>query len=66
MFRPADEIFEDAAANLEQLSTSAGGKDASLIVSKEDVIRFTSLECCKSALSRVCDVKGTRLYSMSS
>ncbi|KAJ7079127.1 ribonuclease H2, subunit B [Mycena belliarum] len=57
MFRPADEIFEDAATNLEQSSTSSAGKDATLIVSKEDVLEFTSLECCKSALSRVCDVK---------
>ncbi|KAJ7702974.1 ribonuclease H2, subunit B [Mycena rosella] len=57
MFRPADEIFEDAAANLEQTSTSAAGKDNLLIVSKEDVLQFTSLECCQSALSRVCDVK---------
>ncbi|KAJ7772589.1 ribonuclease H2, subunit B [Mycena maculata] len=57
MFRPEDEIFEDAAANLEQTSTAAAGKDASLIISKEDVIEFTSMECCESALKRVCDVK---------
>ncbi|KAJ7497514.1 ribonuclease H2, subunit B [Mycena latifolia] len=57
MFRPADEIFEDAAVNLEQSSTSTAGKDISLIVSKDDVLQFTSLECCKSALNRVCDVK---------
>ncbi|KAJ7091174.1 ribonuclease H2, subunit B [Mycena epipterygia] len=57
MFRPADEIFEDAAANLQQSSTSTAGKDTSLIVSKDDVLQFTSLECCKSALKRVCDVK---------
>ncbi|KAJ6587130.1 ribonuclease H2, subunit B [Mycena vulgaris] len=57
MFRPADEIFEDAAANLEQSSTATAGKDGSLIISKEDVLRFTALECCKSALNRVCDVK---------
>ncbi|KAJ7747352.1 ribonuclease H2, subunit B [Mycena metata] len=57
VFRPADEIFDDAAANLEESSTAAGDKDASLIVSKEDVLRFTSMECCKDALKRVCDVK---------
>ncbi|KAJ6596657.1 ribonuclease H2, subunit B [Mycena sp. CBHHK59/15] len=57
MFRPADEIFDDAATNLEESSTSAAGKDVSLIVSKEDVLRFTSLECCQSALNRICDMK---------
>ncbi|KAJ7045731.1 ribonuclease H2, subunit B [Mycena alexandri] len=57
VFRPADEIFDDAAANLEESSTAAGDKDASVIVSKEDVLRFTSMECCKNALKRVCDVK---------
>ncbi|KAJ7496044.1 ribonuclease H2, subunit B [Mycena galericulata] len=56
-FRPEDEIFEDAAANLELASISTAGKDASLLISKEDVIRFTSLECCRTALKRVCDVK---------
>ncbi|KAJ7200492.1 ribonuclease H2, subunit B [Mycena rebaudengoi] len=57
MFRPADEIFEDAAANLEESSTSAAGKDISLIVSKDDVLHFTSMGCCQDALKRVCDVK---------
>ncbi|KAF7361700.1 hypothetical protein MVEN_00513600 [Mycena venus] len=56
-FRPADEIFDDAAANLEQSSTSAADKDVSLIISKDDVLQFTSMECCKTALKRVCDVK---------
>jgi ribonuclease H2 subunit B len=63
MFRPADEIFEDAAANLEQSSTSAADKDVSLLVSKEDVFQFASMECCINALKRVCDVKGARLHS---
>ncbi|KAF7376320.1 hypothetical protein MSAN_00047500 [Mycena sanguinolenta] len=56
-FRPADEIFEDAVANLEESSTSAADKDASLIISKEDVLQFTSMECCTTALKKVCDVK---------
>ncbi|KAF8210503.1 ribonuclease H2, subunit B [Mycena galopus ATCC 62051] len=56
-FRPADEIFDDAAANLEQASTSAADKDSSLIISKDDVLQFTSMDCCKAALRRVCDVK---------
>ncbi|KAJ7188027.1 ribonuclease H2, subunit B [Mycena filopes] len=57
VFRPADEIFDDAAANLEESSTAVSDKDVSLIVSKEDVLRFASMECCKRALKRVCDVK---------
>ncbi|KAJ7680532.1 ribonuclease H2, subunit B [Mycena polygramma] len=57
MFRPIDEIFEDAASNLEQSSTSAENKDVSLIVSKDDVLQFATLECCRNALKRVCDVK---------
>ncbi|KAJ7902042.1 Ydr279p protein family-domain-containing protein [Mycena olivaceomarginata] len=59
-FRPADEIFDDAAANLQESSTSAADKDVSLIISKDDVLQFTSMECCTSALRRVCDVKGAR------
>ncbi|KAJ7163611.1 ribonuclease H2, subunit B [Mycena crocata] len=57
MFRPADEIFEDAAANLEESSTSTAGKDSSLLITREDVIRFSSLKCCINALKHVCDVK---------
>ncbi|KAJ7217837.1 ribonuclease H2, subunit B [Mycena pura] len=55
MFRPADEIFEDAATNLEQVS--AANKDVSLHISKEDILYFTSMDCCRKALRRVCDVK---------
>ncbi|KAK7005697.1 ribonuclease H2, subunit B, partial [Favolaschia claudopus] len=56
-FRPADEIFEDAAANLEESSSSTADKDSSLIISRDDVAQFTSMECCNAALKRVCDVK---------
>ncbi|KAJ7268785.1 ribonuclease H2, subunit B [Mycena haematopus] len=56
-FRPADEIFDDAAANLEESSTSAANKDNSLIISKDDILQFTSMDCCIAALKRVCDVK---------
>ncbi|KAJ7072116.1 ribonuclease H2, subunit B [Mycena amicta] len=51
MFRPADEIFEDAATNLEQSS------EPSTSIRKEDVLYFASMECCRRALKRVCDVK---------
>ncbi|KAJ7602260.1 ribonuclease H2, subunit B [Roridomyces roridus] len=57
MFRPEDEIFEDAAANLEETSTASAAQDPSLLVSKDDVMRFTSLRCCQPALKRICDVK---------
>ncbi|KAJ7937480.1 hypothetical protein B0H13DRAFT_1852451 [Mycena leptocephala] len=46
---PADEIFEDAAANLEQSSTSAADKDVSLLISKEDVFQFGVMRKCTQA-----------------
>ncbi|KAF7306082.1 hypothetical protein HMN09_00763300 [Mycena chlorophos] len=52
MFRPADEIFEDAATDLDKPSS-----DASKSITKEDVLYFTSMQCCRRALRCICDVK---------
>ncbi|KAF7321755.1 hypothetical protein MKEN_00697200 [Mycena kentingensis (nom. inval.)] len=51
MFRPADEIFEDAATNLAQSS------DPETSIPKDDVTYFTSMECCRKAMRRICEVK---------
>ncbi|KAJ3853762.1 ribonuclease H2, subunit B [Lentinula lateritia] len=50
-FRTADDIFEEAAIKLEQSSS----KDSSETISAKDVATFTSMNCCKDALSRICD-----------
>ncbi|KAF7315468.1 hypothetical protein MIND_00061800 [Mycena indigotica] len=51
MFRPADEIFEDAATILEQPA------DTSNSISREDMTYFTSIKGCTRALRCVCDVQ---------
>ena len=55
-FRPADDIFEDAARKIEE----RGGKynDASFVVNAQDILQFASLTCVKDSLQRVCDIKG--------
>lgn len=58
-FRPADDIFEDAAVKLEEVSRSRASEDSTMLLSKEDIATFTSLECCRRALRHVCDVKGS-------
>ncbi|KAF4567569.1 hypothetical protein EYR40_006570 [Pleurotus pulmonarius] len=55
LLRPADDIFEEAIANLTQ-STSEESR-AAPAVSAEDLTRFVELECTKRAMSRVCEVK---------
>ncbi|KAL0576284.1 hypothetical protein V5O48_005693 [Marasmius crinis-equi] len=54
-FRPADDIFEDVALKLE--ATMSTSKDPSHHVSSKDVRTFTSLQCCKDALGRICEVE---------
>ncbi|GLB37612.1 putative ydr279p protein family (RNase H2 complex component) [Lyophyllum shimeji] len=53
-YRPADDIFEDAAAKLH--ATSGKPDDGPWILTK-DIIRFGSLPCVKAALAHICDVK---------
>ncbi|KAL4267731.1 Ribonuclease H2 subunit B [Pleurotus pulmonarius] len=55
LLRPADDIFEEAIANLTQ-STSEESR-AAPAVSTEDLTRFVELDCTKRAMSRVCEVK---------
>ncbi|KAF8558009.1 hypothetical protein OG21DRAFT_1475189 [Imleria badia] len=54
-FRPADDIFEDAARNVAEASMA--DQDASASVGVEDVMRFAALECTKGAMKRLCDIK---------
>ena len=51
-YRPADDIFEEASARLQG---SQGELDG---VFNDDVRYFSSLECVKAALTRICEVKG--------
>ncbi|KAJ3923958.1 ribonuclease H2, subunit B [Lentinula edodes] len=50
-FRTADDIFEEAASKLEQSSS----KDSIETISAKDVATFASMNCCKDALTRICD-----------
>jgi len=54
-FRPADDIFEEAAAQLTKAVPK--DKDPPTIISEKDVLCLLSLECIKNALKRMCDVK---------
>ncbi|CAK5281794.1 unnamed protein product [Mycena citricolor] len=53
LFRPMDEIFDDAADNLAETTQVSADKDTH--ISKDDVQALTSLPCCHSAMKRVCD-----------
>ncbi|KAF8829085.1 hypothetical protein HHX47_DHR3000878 [Lentinula edodes] len=53
-FRTADDIFEEAASKLEQSSS----KDSIETISAKDVATFASMNCCKDALTRICDSQG--------
>ncbi|KAJ3762825.1 ribonuclease H2, subunit B [Lentinula raphanica] len=50
-FRTADDIFEEAAMKLEQASS----KDPIQAILAKDIATFTALDCCKDALTRICD-----------
>jgi ribonuclease H2 subunit B len=60
-FRPADDIFEEAALKLYKAYATFGGYEALTVVSEKDVLYFTSLDSVKSALKHICDVKGIYL-----
>jgi ribonuclease H2 subunit B len=51
-YRPADDIFEEAAENLKNNSGETEGTYSN------DVMRFSSLDCVKKALKRICEEKG--------
>ncbi|KAF8639501.1 hypothetical protein AX17_001406 [Amanita inopinata Kibby_2008] len=54
-FRPADDIFEDAAREFEKSSQTS--HEDSVPVSLKDVLHFASFQCTKNALQFVCDTK---------
>ncbi|KAF9469910.1 ribonuclease H2, subunit B [Collybia nuda] len=54
-FLPPDDIFE--AASIQLQSSSQTHQDQSLHVLAEDILRFVSLTCVKTALKCICDVK---------
>ena len=64
-FRTFDDIIEEAAAKLAKSDHSALPEDPSTIVSEKDILHLASLDCTKSALKRICDVKGQSLALIS-
>ncbi|KAJ4483219.1 ribonuclease H2, subunit B [Lentinula aciculospora] len=52
-FRTADDIFEEVGTKLEQSSS----KNSAEVILAKDVATFTSLDCCRDALTRVCDIQ---------
>jgi len=58
-FRPADDIFEEAATNLAEMTQLSASQDPSLAITIDDIVRFSALECTRHAMRRVCEVKGT-------
>lgn len=55
-FRPADDIFEDAARKIEEHCGEYD--DTSYVVNARDILQFASLTCVKDSLQYLCDVKG--------
>ncbi|KAF8135661.1 ribonuclease H2, subunit B [Boletus edulis] len=56
-FRPAEDIFEDAARHMTESSMTSPSQDTSMHVRVEDIMKFGALECTKKAMKRLCDVK---------
>ncbi|KAF8628908.1 hypothetical protein AX15_003689 [Amanita polypyramis BW_CC] len=54
-FRPADDIFEDAARTIEEQGRKYD--DISYSISARDILQFTSFQCTRDSLQRICDVK---------
>ena len=58
-FRPLDDIFEDAADKLcRSPPTVPNPKDPSTQICAGDLTQFLELDCVRSAMKRVCEVKG--------
>ena len=55
-FRPADDIFEEAAVILDR--TAPKDKDPSTMTLEMDLHHFSSFPCIRKALNRLCDAKG--------
>ncbi|KAH7929852.1 hypothetical protein BV22DRAFT_1080099 [Leucogyrophana mollusca] len=56
-FRPADDIFTDAAEKLATASRSSAAKDPSTILLESDITALLSLDCVEHAMRRICEVK---------
>jgi hypothetical protein len=57
-----DDIFEDAITKLYDVSSDK--KDLSIPTLEKDILCLASLECVKSAMRRICDVKGSAILSL--
>jgi len=55
LFRPADDILEEAATLLAKADTK--NKDPSMRITEKDLHHLFSVQCVRSALKRLCDVK---------
>lgn len=56
-YRPADDIFEEAAMKLAEASHSSGSQDPSFTVAPDDIMTFGALDCTVQAMRRICDTK---------
>ncbi|KAH7888527.1 ribonuclease H2, subunit B [Phlebopus sp. FC_14] len=56
-FRPADDIFEEAAMKIAEMSRASSSQDASTLIELDDITRFASLDCTMDAMKRICEVK---------
>ncbi|RDX55099.1 hypothetical protein OH76DRAFT_1397456 [Lentinus brumalis] len=55
-FRPPEDLIEDAASKLAS-STASGGNDSGPVISSEDILALSNLECVQAAMRRVCEYK---------
>jgi ribonuclease H2 subunit B len=62
-FRPADDVLEEAITLL--VKAAFRNKDPSMSISEQDLHDFASLQCVRSALQRLCDIKGNLLLNCS-
>lgn len=56
--RQLDDIFEDAANKLAQVSEAETKKDLDTTVSQQDIMSLLKLDCIHKAARQVCEVNG--------
>lgn len=56
-FRPADDIFEEAATKFAEATHPSGSQDPSFIVTPDDIVTFGALDCTMHAMRRICETK---------
>ncbi|KAG6333383.1 hypothetical protein ID866_5701 [Astraeus odoratus] len=59
-FRPADDIFEEAAARLAEMTITqaSSSRESVSAITTEDIMAFSALGCTTQAMRRLCEMKG--------